>query len=277
MKKITIAILAIAATLGACSNEDYLGGHVNKDGAGVPLASLTAQMGQTASDRSWSANDKIGVSVSYYDLTAQNRSFLCAEDAKTFSAETGVPIYIKGDCSVVAYWPFIGTDAAEPVFEIDTQDQTSITDYLFAKTDGVNINNGGAVNLTFERVLANLKINITATDDVISKWILSGAYTDGVVNTYDLSIALASQKDITDSGSAITQIDLKLLPQTVNISEQAVTLMLFGQKRTYSFVLNESQALALTAAQTTTYNVDIKDGMTTIELVPSGTVDWQEK
>lgn len=277
MKKIIIATIAMAMTFAACSNEDYLGGHVNKDGAGVPLASLTAQMGQTASGRSWSAGDRIGVSVSYYDLTAQNRSFLCEEDAKSFSAETGAPIYIKGACSVVAYWPFIGRDSAEPVFEIDTQDQTDIPDYLFAKTDDVNINNGSAVNLTFERVLANLKINITATDDVISKWILSGVYTDGVVNTYNLSLTPAGQKEMTGSGSAITQIELKLLPQAVSVSEQEVSLMLFGQKRTYSFVLNASEALELISAQTTTYNVDIKDGMTTVELVPSGTVDWQEK
>ncbi len=267
----------MAATFAACSNEDYLGGHVNKDGAGTPLSSLTVQMGSTASDRSWSEGDQIGVSVSYYDLTAQNRSFLYEEDESAFSAETGVPIYIKGACSVIAYWPYTGTDGAEPVFEIDTQDQDNIPDYLFAKTDGVNISNGSSVNLTFERVLANLKINITAPDDVISKWILNGVYTDAVVNTYDLSLSLAGHKELSGSGTAVTQVDLKLLPQTVESSEQEVTLVLFGQKRTYSFLLNESQALALTSAQTTTYNVDIKDGMTTVELVPEGTVDWHEK
>lgn len=262
--------------LASCSNEDYLGGHVNKDGAGVAMQSLTVQMGSTASDRTWTEGDQIGVSVSYYDLTAQNRSYICDADGK-FSPESGEPIYIKGNTSVVAYTPYTGTDGAEPVLEIDTEDQDNIPDYLFAKTDGVNTSNGNAVTLTFERVLATLNINITAADDVISKWILAGAYTDAVVNTYDLSLSMAGTKDLTGEGSAITSINLSLLPQTVASSERAVTLTLFGQQRTYTFTLNEQETLTLTSAQTTSYNVDIRDGMATVELVPSGTVDWREK
>ena len=277
MKKIIIATLSLALGFASCSNEDYLGGHVNRDGAGTALSSLTAQMGSSASGRTWTGGDKIGVSVSYYDLTAQNRSFLCGEDGKSFSAETGVPIYIKGACSVVAYTPFTGTDGAEPVFEINTENQDDIPDYLFAKTDGVNPSNGSSVNLTFERVLANLKVSITSTDDVITKWHLNGIYTDAVVNTYNLSLSMAGTKELSDEGSDISSIDLKLLPQTVDADEREVVLTLFGQKRTYTFTLNAEQALTLTSAQTTSFNVDIKDGMTTVEIVPAGTVDWKEK
>ena len=279
MKKNIIAImsLTIAMGLASCSNEDYLGGHVDRSGAGVAIETLTAQMGGSAAGRTWTEGDNIGVSVSYYDLTAQNRSYLCGADGTTFTPATGDPIYVKGVTSIVAYWPFTGVDNAEPIIELKTEDQSQIIDFLVAKTDNVSPANGKAVNLTFERIMAKLKVNITATDDVITKWTMTGINTEAVFNTYTAELSMSGAKTLGDTGDNITSINLTLLPQSVSSEDGEVTLTLFGGKRTYTFTLNASEAFTLKSAETTTYDVNISDGMTTVEIVPGGTVDWNEK
>lgn len=281
MKKNIIAIMSLTVMLGlaSCSNDDYLGGHVDRSGAGVAIQTLTAQMGSTVTSgkTSWEKDDQIGVSVSYYDITAQNRLYLCGEDGKTFTPKTGEPIYIKGATSVVAYYPFVGNDSAEPVVNVKTEDQSDITDYLVAKADGLNPSNGSTVNLDFQRILSALQINITASDDNITKWVLSGINNNATLSTYTGELSIFDKKDYSGTGTSITSISLTLLPQTLKGEDGDVTLTLYGSERSYVFILNKKETFTLTSAETKTVSVNISDGMGTIDLHPTETVDWNEK
>ena len=274
-----ICMLPVAACLfllSSCSDEDYLGGHATTAGAGTQMT-VTAQINAPLSPGlSWNENDIIGIAAGYgqYDATARNREYACQADGRTFTQTTGYPIYVKGATDIVAYFPYIGSDGAEPTITLDTRNQSAITDYLFAKAEGVTPQNGGNVNLVFDYALARLNMNITVpAGETIHGYRLVGFAQQATVDPYTLDMALEAPEDLTYEGTDIRNITLRLIPQTVD-AESGIDarLVLIGNIRSYSIDMSQTPLVAGQEQQAT---VDVTNGIGSIEFVPGGSA-WTD-
>jgi hypothetical protein len=259
----------------SCSDDDYLGGHATTDGAGV-LMTVTAQINaQTNPTLAWQANDVIGIATSYglYDATSRNREYVCQSDGKTFAQRAGYPIYVKGAATIVGYWPFSGTDGAEPTLALDTRDQSNVTEYLFAKAENVTPQDGGSVSLVFDYALAQLQLNFTTpASEQIKSFRLTGLAQQAAVDPYTLDMTLDAPEDLSQSGANIQSTTLKLIPQTVGADAVVpVQLVLIGTFRSYTIHMGE---LELKAGSVVTANVNVTDGIGSVDFIPGGSV-WE--
>lgn len=263
--------LSCLFTFTACSDEDYLGGHYTADGAGTEVK-IT---GKLASGEAFTEGSMIAVSTSYgsSDATARNRQYVCGADGTSFSAVADFPIYLKGNCKVVAYYPFEGEDGAENQLTLSTVNQNSIKDYYFAESDTLNAQTS-AVNLSFVSAYAKLAVNITAPEgEEISSWRLSGFAQTATINPYSLVATLDNVEDITGTGSNLKNISATLIPQTVSENADVpATLVLIGKKRSYRISLG---TVTLTAGETLSANVDVTSGTATIEFTQNGS-QWSD-
>ncbi len=276
-KRQTAGLCLLAVGFSGCSNEDYLGGHASTAGAGT-LMNVTAQISaEQDPSLAWNENDVIGIAAGYgqYDATARNRGYVCQNDGRTFVQKTGYSIYVKGQTDIVAYYPFVGAEGAEPTLTLDTRDQSKIQDYLFAKAENINPQNGANVNLVFDYALARLTISIKAPEgEKISSCRLTGFAQKATVNPYTLEKTLEAPEDLVFSGTeALQQITLKLIPQQAD-AESGIkpTLVLVGAFRSYAIDLSE---LSLSAGAVVTATVDVTDGVGTVEFVPGGS-SWTD-
>lgn len=264
--------LCLAFTMSACSNEDYLGGHYTADGAGVETAiTAIAPDGET-----WEAGAKLGISTEYatYDASARNREYVSNTGGNSFQQATGSPIYVKGNTSIVAYYPFAGADGAEPVINLNTKDQNNLTNYYFAKTNGVTIENGSQVTLNFQRALARLQLNITVPAGESIKTIrLSGFAQEAEVAPFTLDMKLSNPEDLVITGNDIRTLNVQLIPQTI-AADAAVParLVLVGNIRSYSIDMGD---ITLSSGETRQGTIDVTNGVGTLEFVPAGTA-WTD-
>ena len=211
-------LLIILFVLASCSNEDYLGGHFTTDREGSMVnisAHITSELFQ---DKTFVAGDKIGITTSYNDNTSRNRSYTCAEDGATFDATIGVPIYIKGNGFISAYYPFMGEDGNEAIINLNTKDQSAIPPLFVANTNDIELN---------------------VTSDL----------ADVVYN----------------SAKVIT---LTLIPQIVTAdSYDPAKIVILGTNRSYTVAMGE---VSLVQDHMNEYNIDLTDGIGSIEFIPGG-------
>ena len=267
-----ISSLLFSVALTSCSDDDYLGGHATTDGAGT-LMNVTAQINaQSDPTLAWNENDVIGVATGYgqSDATARNRGYVCQADGRTFKQTTGYPIYVKGTTNIVAYYPFVGTEGAEPNLTLSTIDQQHVTDYLFAKAENVTPQNGGHVNLVFDYALARLTMAVSApAGEEIHTCRLTGFAQQATVDPYSLEMTLNAPEDLVlTSVTPMQSISLKLIPQQADAESGIVPrLILVGNIRSYSIDLSE---LVLNGGNHVQANVDVTDGVGSVEFVPGG-------
>lgn len=262
-----------AASLSSCSDEDYLGGHYTASGAGTEVK-ISAQMAQ-GTGATFSEGSKIAVSTSYgsSDATARNREYICGADGSSFNIAAEYPIYIKGNCRMVAYYPFEGEDGAENQLSLSTINQSSIKQYYFAMSDSLN-NTTSSVNLTFNSAYGKLAVNITApAGEEVNSWRLSGFAQTATVNPYTLNTTLGDIQDLTGTGTNLKNLTITLIPQTIDENaDEPATLVLIGKKRTYRINLGN---IAITAGETLTANVDVTSGTATVEFTHDG-AQWND-
>lgn len=275
--KVLMMVSAIALlTVTSCSDEDYLGGHYVKDGQGTQMT-LTAQI-NVPSDPSlaWTEGDVIGVAAStgLYDASVRNREYVCLSDGLTFSNVEGYPIYVKGNTTIVGYYPFTGSNGAEQTITLNTLDQENIVDYLFARAEGVTPQTGANVNLVFNYVLTRLNMSISApAGEKIVGCRVMGLAQNAAVDPYTLEITPDVPEDLVITGSDIKSLSLKLIPQTISESpEIPAKLVLIGQTRSYSIDLS---GLNLVEGDVMFANIDVSDGIGTIEFIPNGAA-WED-
>ncbi len=259
----------MAAALTACSNDDYLGGHYTTEGAGTIL-NVTAQ-----TDKAWADGDIIGIAAGYgqNDGTARNREYVYQADASSFTNKSGYPIYVKGTTSIVAYYPFVGTDGAEPTIILNTLNQTQVTDYYFAKVEDVT-RQTSEVNLVFKHALAEVTLKITTpTDESIKSCRLSGFAQKAAVNPYTLDKTLEAPEDLVVNGTNLKTITLKLIPQALS-ADGAVKpqLVLIGNIRSYTIDMSDLQLEAGTSQEAI---INVTDGIGTVDFIPGGS-QWED-
>ena len=219
----------------------------------------------------WTQGDVIALTTSYADKYSLNRFYECAADGRMFTVQSGAPVYIKGNGFLCAYAPVVGTDGSEPVIELNTANQTAITDYIFAK-EPISPSQA-AVQLRFRRVYSRLHTTIKAADtEHIRKIVLSGFSHSATVNpyTWDITPDAASAYTMA-SATDITSFDLTLIPQT--ITAEAVVpahIVLIGTNRSYELPMG---AVALESDKTLSMTIDVSTPEPTVAFSTDG-VTW---
>lgn len=265
-----ICYLSFSVALLSCSDEDYLGGHSTTDGVGA-LMGVTGQVDPSAS-LTIAVGGGIGITTTYanHDQTARNRKYVLQSDGQSYLPGNNLPIYVKGNTSVMAYYPFTGDENAEPTLTLSTKNQASPVDMLVAKTEGVTIDNASSVKLNFKSALATLKVSITASGETITDYVLSGFAQEGAIDPYTFAVTPSLMQDVQGSGSALTSLSFHIVPQTVADGKAMLTLK--GSVRTYALSLG---AVTLGFGETRQLNVNIADGEATYEFVPGGS-QWND-
>ena len=260
----------------ACSDDDYLGGHYTEDGAGTQMNVTATINAETNPSLSWQEGDIIGISTGYgaYDATARNRGYICQQDGSTFIQSDGNAMYVKGATNITAYYPYIGSDGAEPTITLDTRNQNNITDYLFAKAEGVTPANGSKVNLVFDYALARLQMKFTVPQgESIKSCRLTGFAQQATVDPYTLNATLNAPEDLVVTGNNITSLSLKLIPQTIEAMPAVpAQLILVGSIRSYTIDMSD---LTFTGGELVQATVDVTSGVGTLEFVPTG-APWSD-
>ncbi len=257
--------------LTSCSNEDYLGGHVSTEGAGTQI-----QISATAPDGvEWAEGETIGISTSYgyYDATARNREYACQADGTTFMPLAGEAIYLKGNATLLAYYPYSGTEGAEPIINLNTLDQTNIAPCYFATAENVG-NNSGNVNLSFKDAYATLRLSVTVpAGESIKSYRLSGYAQEAEVDPFTFSMKLSAPDDMTVTGNDIRDITIRLIPQTI-AADAAIParLVLVGALRSYTV---DMSGVELKGGETHQAVIDVTGEVSTIEFVP-GDSQWSD-
>ncbi|MBQ7423232.1 MAG: fimbrillin family protein [Prevotella sp.] len=263
-----IAAFGLAIALNGCSNDDYLGGHYTTDGAGVEINVVSA-------NKSWDQGLHIGISNTYgfSDATTRNRDFIVSEDGKTLTPYSATPFYVKGTASILAYYPFIGEDGAEPSLVLNsyTEEGEELTDFFLAKADNVTKESAKQVNLNFYPTLSTLTvtINIPAGENV-TKYVVSGLARRGRIDPYELTITGEDVIDYSATGNNISNFTLTVIPQT--LAEGEMTLTLKGVKRIYNISM---PALTIEPNSVCEATVNLQDGSVTYEFVNNGSI-WTD-
>ncbi len=269
---ISLYLFILLPFLMACSNEDYLGGHSTTDGAGVEMGASSAA--------ALTAGEHIGLFTSKgtLDASTRNREFIVQSDGYTLKSYSGQAFYIKGNTSVIAYYPFQGADGSEPELLLDVEDQTAPTDYYVAKTNGVTIDNGRQVELDFAPCLSTLSFTfLPVKDDIVQSYSLKGVKKRGRINPYQFTI---SSEDVEDAdkrlfsgpvGSSQT-ISIISVPQSLAEGSAVLTVKGSVTGRTYDISLPAVNIMPNTTCQVT---VDVATGLVTYAFV-SNSPQWTD-
>jgi len=272
MKRIYLYLLSFVFCLSSCKDDSYLGGHSTTDGKGVQAKVTAVSVSQQTPAIAWKEGDVIALTTSYADTYSLNRFYDCAADGRTFTVHAGVPVYIKGNGFLCAYAPVSGTDGAEPVIELNTTNQQTVTDIIFAK-EPISPNQAD-VQLRFRRVYSCLHTTIkTAHTEHIRKVELSGFYHTATVNpyTWDITASSAAADYTMISSTDITSFDLTLIPQEV--SADAVVpahIVLIGTNRSYELPMG---SVTLESDKTLSMAIDVSTPEPTVAFSTDG-VTW---
>ena len=258
MKKIFL-FAATALALTACNSENDPVAPAESD-----IATFTAQIGEVktrASNTSWAAGDKIGITTSGNTKEYVNMEYTVADVAKgTF---TGNPIYFQKNgvnVTFTTYYPFNGAEGtAVGVITGNTKadNQTATAqpgiDYLWAQATGSRQSHD--INFTFAHKMSKLTLAFTA-DGVAAA--TAEAAEDLTVATSDVAI-----------GTAVPS--LILYPQATAANGVTLAVVLDGE--TYNCVLpvkdNE-------LAAGNNYNFTVKINKTSMTVVGSTITDWTD-
>ena len=284
MKKIFL-FAATALALTACNSENDPVAPAESD-----IATFTAQIGEVktrASNTSWAAGDKIGITTSGNTKEYVNMEYTVADVAKgTF---TGNPIYFQKNgvnVTFTTYYPFNGAEGtAVGVITGNTKadNQTATAqpgiDYLWAQATGSRQSHD--INFTFAHKMGKLTLTFKNGDDTdvsaITAYTLGGLKHEGSFNTAD-GVAAATAEAAEDLTVATSDVaigtavpSLILYPQATAANGVTLAVVLDGE--TYNCVLpvkdNE-------LAAGNNYNFTVKINKTSMTVVGSTITDWTD-
>ena len=198
-KTIFMATLA-AAVLTACNNDEN-----NVIDTGSSKATFTAtidgQVNTRAYDRTWEANDAIGISGTSGSTTYTNVQYVTTGGNGNFTVGTpGNEIYYQDDNSVTftAYYPWANLAADATTITADTRAQASQSDFDFLWSRQTGSKASPNVQFIFAHKMAKLVLTIQKGNDVsyqevqdavlsLGGFKYSGTFnvTDGTTSTSD--------------------------------------------------------------------------------------------
>lgn len=287
MKKLTIAVLAIAA-MASCNKED----NISPENGDVKVAFTASEINTRISSdgTKWSVGDSIGITMFNLDgLTetlannGDNIKYVSDNDSEQaevgFSVGSGNSALVfpnSGEVKFYAYYPYQPTMTADSyLYSADVSEQAT-ADFMTAAPVSTERTTDAQI-LVFSHQLAKLTISITKNENVSS---LSGLTVEATgLNTKGTYSILDGEQEgeLSDTSSSVeftteeyvqnvdnsfslvssgdTQVDKVIataivLPETLS-SEATVTFSLGSR----TFVINFAQATEFLKANNHTYNV----------------------
>lgn len=265
MKQKILFALVLSLIMAGCNDDEYLSGYKSSEGAGSVLSVMSA-------NKTWTAGEHIGLfsSTAATDASSRNRDFVVGADGRTLESNTASEFYVKGNISVLAYYPFVGADGAEPELLLSTL-PGEVKDYWLAKTNNVSISSAQNVQLNFSTCLSKMNVTLQVpAGENISRYVLSGIPRRGRIEPYSFAISPEYRENYEEEGSNITNFSIDIIPQT--LSNGAAILTLKGQNRTYPIVFP-----AVTIAPNSVCNVTVnaESGQVNYEFINNGSV-WND-
>ena len=252
-----------------------------EDGRGQQAVLTGIVQSSLEPNRQWKAGDQVAVTTSYYDQSALNRIYTCAEDGQSFTPDTKVPIYIKGTGLLLAYYPVQGADGSEPeALSLSTVDQSKPTSYLFAR-EPIQLGDS-KVQLHFRHILGQMKVNITALQpgEQIHTVVLKGFYHRASVDPYSWEVFLGNnnpEEYMFSQTEPVSSFTLTLIPQSIAAeAAEPAYLSLVGKKRTYDVALGD---VTISSDQLLTASVDISGPAPSVDFSyeTANWTDYEEK
>ena len=265
MKQKILFALALSLFMASCNDSEYLSGYKSSEGAGSVLSVASA-------NKDWTEGEHIGLfsSTAASDASSRNRDFVVQGDGRTLKSGTASEFYVKGNISILAYYPFVGTDGAEPELLLSTL-PGEIKDYWLAKTENVGISSAQNVQLNFSTCLSKMNVTLQVpAGETISRYVLSGIPRRGRIEPYSFTISPEYRENYEDEGNNITNFTIDVIPQT--LSDGAAILTLKGQNRTYPIVLPEVTIAPNSVCDVT---VNVEDGQVNYEFIHHGSA-WND-
>lgn len=268
--------------LASCSNDDYLGGHVDDSGAGVPV-SITAQIAGDAvngGQTKFNEGDMIAISTGYAqaDATNRNRAFVADATGTTFEPSAGYPFYLKGISHLVAYYPFSGSEGAEPTLHLSVAEGSPTPCYVAVSDTLVVSGDKLDVNLQFHYAYGQLSVKFNApSGEKIKSFRLLGFALEGDIDPYTggvtTQIPADLARELTAEELSSQTINLTMVPQTIDATASIpAEIVLIGQQRSYTVSLSEA---SVTAGAVTAVSIDVTTGATTYEFITDGAA-WND-
>lgn len=265
MKQKIFFALALSLLMVSCHDDEYLSGYKSSDGAGSVLS-------VTSANKEWTEGDHIGLfsSTAASDASSRNRDFVVQADGRTLKSNTASEFYVKGNYSILAYYPFVGTDGAEPELLLSTL-PGEVKDYWLAKTDNVSVSTAQDVQLNFYTCLSKMNVTLQMpAGETVSRYVLSGIPRRGRIDPYSFEINPEYRENYEEEGSNITSFSIDIIPQT--LADGAAILTLKGQERTYPIVLPE---VTIDPNSVCNVTVNAEDGQVNYEFIHNGSA-WND-
>lgn len=268
VNKSVLCTLCSVFLLIGCKDDDYLGGHFTEDYGGVQMELSSVIASTLNPSLQWQTGDTIALTTSYADNTSLNRFYVCEADGQTFTALSGLPIYIKGTGMLNAYAPVSGKDGEETVIAVNTLDQSVLVDYLTAQTAISTASQ--QVSLSFNHALAQLQIAFDITEgETVKKLQLQGLRHQAVLDLYTSAWSISEiPEEYALAADAISSLTLNLLPQQAT----DVTFVLTTDKREYTIPV---ECLSLTAGQALRITLHADADGASVAYTEE-TADWQD-
>ena len=261
-----IAGIMIGTSLVSCSDDD--GGETVGSMLGLSIPAVAGIPGGTA----WAVTDTVGIYCAYDDVSARNIPYVCSDEGALFGAVDGKDIFVKASTSLTAYYPFTGQSGVWQNPVINTLDQTTTVDWLFARIDHVGVGQSSDVTMNLKHVMSLLRLNlITAGQKAL------GVTISGLTHTgdFDTKTGIVSVADVpqdyvrTVSNGGLNEMELILLPQTAENVGITVTTNR-GKEYTASIPL-----LTMEPDRQYDYVFDLTVGEEpVVYLVPGSAVKW---
>lgn len=231
MKKIYL-LAAATLSLAACNNDNN---YAEQPLAAQISASISGSVASRASDDSWAAGDKIGITATVKEMQPHVNMEYITDGSEKF---TGKPIYYYKPMKLTAYYPFKGTEGVAPGIveaRTDINYQTSENqpkiDFLWDSQESISIEDSKPViNFSFTHKMSKLTFIFNPSDDgggidvgKIVSYKIEGLILDGTFDpetgectanseagTESLDIAIS--KGSAEAGKAVSP--LIVFPQT---------------------------------------------------------------
>lgn len=206
-----IAGVMAGASLVSCNDDD--GGEKVGTMLGLSIPAVAGAAGAPA----WAVTDTVGIYCRYDDVSARNIPYVCSDGAASFGAVDGKDIFVKAATSLTAYYPFTGQSGVWQNPVINTLDQETTVDWLFARLDDVDAGRSSGLTMDMKHVMSLLRLSlITAGQKALGVTVSGLSHTgDFDTKTGVVSVADVPQDYVrTVTNGGLNEMELILLPQT---------------------------------------------------------------
>ncbi len=187
-----IATSSLVLGLASCGNNGDFAPETGPSGSEVHFSATIDGVATRAYDRTWEANDQIGISGTNYDVTYTNVPYITAGGDGTFTAVGDVIYYqtYAGAEYFTAYYPWNDLQSGATTISADTRKQANQKAFDFLWASGSGDKTSPNVAFTFVHKMAKVVLTIkpgagVSYDEVKAAMASLGGYMDE--GTFDVT------------------------------------------------------------------------------------------